>query len=205
MAGIGKKILGAFVEMKDDEEEKEKVESQPDFVQPSQGPAPEMTASEKFKNYFDRLFTDSNAPGPDYFEFSKMVEAMAAIPDERTKFVTAFAGLSIQGLDKKKLLATTDHYLQILDSDAKNFSATVTRTLNEKVTAKKKEMEDKTRRIQELNNEIAELSKKLEVISTEVKENEEKINANAASYQAELQQMRNRISEDRQKINQYIS
>src|SRR5690349_21836851 len=119
MAGIGKKILGAFVELKDEDEEK--TEPQAEYVQPAQSTVnvPEISASEKFKNYFDKLFKDSNTPGPDYFEFSKMVEAMSAIPDEKTKYLTAFAGLSIQGLDKKKLLDTADHYLQVLDSDAK--------------------------------------------------------------------------------------
>ncbi|MEO6916367.1 MAG: hypothetical protein ABI151_12605 [Chitinophagaceae bacterium] len=208
MSGLGKKILGAFVEMKDDKED-----AKASFVNPAAATEPGLNTpgvasinpSEKFQNYFDKLFKESNIPGPDYFEFSKMVEAMSAIPDEKTKYLTAFAGLSIQGLDKKKLLETANHYLGLIDEDAKNFQAIVAKALQDKVTAKKKEMDDKTRRIQDLNKEIAELSSDLQAISNEVKENEEKINANAASYQHEMLRLKDRISQDAQKINQFIS
>jgi len=208
MSGFGKKILGAFVELKDDKEETDAALVNPSPVQETsyntQGSS-SIGSSDKFRNYFDKLFMDSNIPGPDYFEFSKMVQAMSAIPDEKTKYLTAFAGLSIQGLDKKKLLETATHYLELIDADAKNFHSMVAKTLQEKVTAKKKEMDDKTKRIQDLNREIAELSSGLEAISNEVKDNEEKINANAANYQAEMLQLKDRISQDAQKINQYIS
>lgn len=211
MSGLGKKILGAFVELNDDKEDKEEAEAamvnptpvtEPSFNTPA---TPSVSSSDKFRNYFDKLFQDSNIPGPDYFEFSKMVEAMSAIPDEKTKYLTAFAGLSIQGLDKKKLLDTANHYLALIDADAKTFHSMVAKALQEKVTAKKKEMDDKTKRIQDLNKEIAELSNGLQAISNEVKENEEKINANAANYQHEMVQIKERISQDAQKINQYIS
>lgn len=210
MSGFGKKILGAFVELKDEKKEEEEDASlinptparEANFSSPTSSA---VSSSDKFKQYFEKLFQESNVPGPDYFEFSKMVEAMSAIPDEKTKYLTAFAGLSIQGLDKKKLLETASHYLGLIDADAKNFTVMVSKTLHEKVTEKKKEMEDKTKRIQDLNREIAELSSGLQAISNEVKENEEKINANAASYQAEMIFLKDRISQDAQKINQYIS
>lgn len=212
MSGFGKKILGAFVELNDKEKEEDTSLVDPNPAQEASfssaggsASGSAVSSSDKFKQYFDKLFQESNVPGPDYFEFSKMVEAMSAIPDERTKYLTAFAGLSIQGLDKKKLLDTASHYLSLIDADAKNFTAMVSKTLHEKVTAKKKEMEDKTKRIQDLNKEIAELSSGLQAISNEVKENEEKINSNAATYQAEMLSLKERISQDAQKINQYIS
>lgn len=206
MPNFGKKILGAFVDLNDEKEEHVDLsDNTQTATQSVSSSAPvNLDPSEKFKNYFDKLFGEANMPGPDYFEFTKMIEAMSAIPDERTKYATAFAGLSIQGLDKKKLLETAASYLKILDNDAQHFTATVSKTLQEKVTAKKKEMEDKTKRIQDLTKEINELTARLQTINDEVRDNEEKINANAASYQSELQQLKSRISQDLQKINQYI-
>ena len=46
---------------------------------------------------------------------------MQAVPDEQVRYITAFAGLSVQGLDKQKLLSTAAQYLQLLETDATNF------------------------------------------------------------------------------------
>jgi len=99
MANIGKKILSAFVEIAD--EETPAVEKPAEIKQsPPQGAAGNSTSSattstSKFKQYFDKLFNDASLPGPDYFEFSKMTEAMNSITDERARYSAAFAGLSV--------------------------------------------------------------------------------------------------------------
>jgi uncharacterized protein YoxC len=196
---IGKKILSAFVEL--DEDKKEENNQAP-------AAAARVTSSEgsqKFKAYFEKLFNESNLPGPDYFEFSKMVEAMSAIPDEKTRFATAYAGLSIQGLDKSKLIDTAGKYIEILEQDAKQFHATVDKALEDKVTAKKKEMDDKAKRIQDLTREINDLNNRIQILNNEIRENEEKINSNTGSYGVESQNMKARISRDIDKIKQYIS
>ena len=207
MPSFGKKILGAFVDLGDDSS---------DAVQPESAPAPKTESaitynttatgpSDKFKQYFETLLKDSNLPGPDYYEFVKMVEAMQSITDERIKYTTAFAGLSMQGLDKKKLLDSATGYLQLLEKDAVNFHATVGNALRDKVTARKKEMAGIAQRIQELTKEITDLTGKLEAMKNEVKENEEKLNASSGSYAFELDNVKNKIRQDIQKINQYVS
>lgn len=133
MANIGRKILSAFVEVADEEnspvikskEEKQKsttVDTGPAYQNRQ---AVKTEANEKFRQYFNRLFKEANLPGPDYFEFSKMIEAMQGITDERARYSAAFAGLGVQGLDKNKLLNTAAQYVQILEQDAANFNNTV--------------------------------------------------------------------------------
>jgi len=208
MASLGKRILSAFVEVTDDEQ----AVTTPEEIQQtstttgrqSYSAASTSAASAKFRDYFDKLFSVANIPGPDYFEFSKMTEAMQAITDEKARYSAAFAGLSVQGLDKQKLLSTAAQYLQVLDNDAANFNSTVDAALQEKVIARQKEIEAKQQRISELTREISELHNQVAVLNNEIKENEEKIENNTGGYKAALEMMKNRITADIEKIKQLI-
>lgn len=229
MASFGKKILSAFVEMQEeDKPPATKTAKAPETEEPtpqySAGKSPALDSkppgadgkppvafaksaaakSEKFTQYFDKLFRDANLPGPDYFEFSKMIEAMSGIPDERSRYSAAYAGLSVQGLDKHKLLSTATEYLRILDKDAANFDSTVDAALHEKVHAKQKEIEAKAARIEALSKEIDELHRQIAALNGEIKENIEKIENNSGGYKTESENMRGRIANDIEKIKQFI-
>ena len=201
MANIGKRILGAFIEIKDDD--KKEPEKTPD-KQPvyKQEPITETRhqPDEKFKNYFDKLFRDSNIPGPDYFEFTKMTDAMQNIPDETARYAAAFAGLSVQGLDKQKLVSTAQQYIKLLEADAPNFLSTVDTALKEKVHHKKAEAEEKNKRIQQLSQEIQALQEKVLALQQEISENEEKIETNTGGYKIPSELMKKRIFLDIEKI-----
>jgi hypothetical protein len=217
MANLGKKILSAFVEVNDDNKpETEKQPANKEGMPKTQETAPSFTSttatnsyttqvnSSKFKDYFEKLFREANLPGPDYFEYSKMLEAMQAVPDEQVRFITAFAGLSVQGLDKQKLLSTAGQYLQMLETDAQNFHSSVDAALQEKVVEKKRLMEEKEKRIQQLMQEISALQNDLLNTQAEIKENEAKIEANTGGYKYESEAMKNRIARDIEKIKTYI-
>lgn len=211
MANLGKKILSAFVEVSDDkktdaDKPQEKTSSTTSSSQAFTTPKSSYASpvNSKFKAYFDKLFEEANIPGPDYFEFSKMIEVMRALPDEQVRYNTAFAGLTVQGLDKQKLLSTAGQYLELLETDAKNFHSSVDAALQEKVHEKKRTMEEKTTRIQQLTQEIGNLQNELAQLQTEIKENEEKIEANTGAYKAESEAMKGRIASDIEKIKQYI-
>ena len=205
MASIGKKILSAFMEVTDE---------QPPVIEPGvnkhsstvtgERSTPGQTDNGKFRQYFEKLFQEANLPGPDYYEFSKMIEAMNSIPDEKARYSAAFAGLQVQGLDKQKLLATAAAYLDILDKDAANFLSTVDAAVQEKVLGKRKEMEDKTTRIQQLTKEINDLQNQLTVLQNEVKENEQKLADSTDGYKNALENMKQRIQQDTEKIKSFI-
>lgn len=207
MSSFGKKILSAFVEVTDNEQPVTKHnEVQQTPIQVNRQSASVVPAvSAKFREYFDKLLSEANIPGPDYYEFSKMTEAMRSIADEKARFNAAYAGLSVQGLDKQKLLQTAAQYLQLLDNDAANFNNTVDAALQEKVVAKQKAIEEKQLRIMELTKEITSLHTQVEVLNNEIKENEEKIESNTGGYKAALQIMKNNIAEDIDKINLHIA
>jgi len=206
MASFGKKILSAFVEVT----EEKKTVTVPEETQPKSTPVPaaktvSAAGAEKFKQYFDKLFNDANLPGPDYFEFAKMTQAMMAIPDEKARYAAAYAGLSVQGLDKSKLLDTATAYLKILETDAANFSSTVDAALAEKVQAKQQAITDKEKRIEQLSREIADLQNQVQLLHAEVKENEEKIESNTGGYKMASENMKQQIRLDIEKIKEHIS
>ena len=205
MRSIGKTILSAFVEVTGDAKP---VSIKPVTDQGSSTPrGVQGNSSEggsKFKQYFDKLFSDANLPGPDYFEFSKMIDAMQGVPDEKARFCAAFAGLNVQGLDREKLLSTAGEYLRLLEDDLKNFNSTIDAALHDKVHSKRTEIEEKNARIAELTRDIADLQNKISILHGEIKENEEKLESSSGGYRKESESLKNRILSEIEKIKTHI-
>ncbi|HEV9037853.1 MAG TPA: hypothetical protein VGQ51_14560 [Puia sp.] len=213
MANIGKRILSVFVDNGDEQPNYRAEETantaaaaaslpnQP----PLAGSAGDGPGDQRFTAHFDKLFTDANIPGPDYYEFARMIVAMQVIPDERSRYVAAFAGLQAQGLDKDKLLSTAGEYLRVLGEDAGSFQKTVDSALQEKVQNRSAEAEEKNRRIQELSQQILELQKQIGTMQKDIRENQEKLEGSRTAYTAECERRRQQIEKDIEKINHYLS
>jgi peptidoglycan hydrolase CwlO-like protein len=201
---LGKKILSAFVEVT---ETKDAVAMQPNIDQATISITNNLPSSDKgkFREYFEKLFMEANIPGPDYYEFSKMIEVMQAIPDEKARYAAAFAGLRVQGLDKEKLLSTANEYLRLLDADAVNFNATIDVTLEQKVKAKRNEVDEKNRRIQQLSEEISNLQAAIVTLTQEISESEEKLRVSTSGYSSALEDTKNGIRVNIEKIKTHIS
>ncbi|OQP46931.1 hypothetical protein A4H97_05270 [Niastella yeongjuensis] len=208
MANLGKKILSAFVEVNDNkktETEKNTTEAMTTFTgKTANNSYTTQENSSKFKEHFEKLFRESNMPSPSYFEYSKMLAAMHTVPDEHIRFITAFAGLSVQGLDKQTLLSTAAQYLQLLETDAQHFQHSVDAALKEKVATKKQQLDEKEKRIQLLMQEISTLQNDLLSTQAEIKENEARIEANMAGYNYESEDLKKSITRDIEKIKSYI-
>ena len=192
MAGLGKKILSAFVEVAADTQRANDTD---------RAAAP---ADNRFAAHFGQLFSEANIPGPDYYEFAAMIGAMKTIADEQSRYYAAFAGLQVQGLDKTRLLSTAAEYLRVLETDASRFHSTVDSTLQEKVRDKEAGVEEKTRRIRALEQEISELKSQVAALQTEIAENKEKIEASTGGYAAESERRKSAIVADIEKIKHYI-
>ncbi|MBS1511895.1 MAG: hypothetical protein JST86_13695 [Bacteroidetes bacterium] len=206
MASFGKKILSAFVEVTEEKKPVTAPEVKQGYSTPVVNQAAQSESTrQKFSQYFDKLFSDANLPGPDYYEFSKMTKAMTTIADEKARFIAAFAGLSVQGLDKNKLLETATAYLKILETDATNFNASVDAALKEKVQGRRAAIENKQQRIEQLNREISDLQHQIQLLEAEVKESEEKIESNTGGYQLASNEMQQQVQDDINKIKQYLS
>ena len=209
MANIGKKILSAFVDVGEEKRPASApvgtTTATPVTTATSSTPATPASSDQRFAGYFDKLFSDANIPGPDYYEFTRMIGAMQAIPDERARYAAAFAGLQVQGLDKEKLLTTANEYLRVLTADADQFQKTVDIALQEKVHSRSTEAEEKSRRIQELSQEIVALQQQIGALQQEVAANKEKLESSRNGYAAESDKRRQQILTDIGKIKEFIN
>ena len=225
MANLGKKILSVFVDNGDEQPKDSKHGSSQAQSAPAGAPRSDQSGkdaspgntspyqtgdtappgNQRFTAHFDKLFTDANIPGPDYYEFARMIVAMQVIPDERSRYVAAFAGLQAQGLDKEKLLSTAGGYLKVLGDDADAFQKTVAAALQEKVQDRAAEAEEKNRRIQALSNEILELQNQIGAMQKEIGESREKLEGSRTAYTAESERRQTQIQTDIEKINHYLS
>ena len=184
MASFGKKIISAFLEG-----EENKIVAQ---------------ADDRFAGHFDKLLSEANIPGPDYYEFARMIAVMRGIPDEAARYNAAFAGLQVQGLNRQRLLDTADEYLWVLTTDAEQFQATVDASYQEKVRGKETEAEEKAARIKALSQEILQLQQRIGALQDEISAGKEKLVASSNAYGAESKRRQQEIRHDVEKIKQYI-
>jgi len=204
MASLGKKIISAFVEVEQKEAAAKKENVLPREESVAQPEKRSVPADDRFAGHFDKLLSEANIPGPDYYEFARMIAVMQGIPDEAARYNAAFAGLQVQGLNKQQLLDTADGYLRVLTTDAERFQATVDASYQEKVRGKETEAEEKAARIQELSQEILQLQQRITGLQEEIRAGKEKLAGSSSAYGAESKRRQQEIRRDVEKINQYI-
>ncbi|HET6254505.1 MAG TPA: hypothetical protein VFE32_10545 [Puia sp.] len=212
MTSFGKKIIAAFLEVG----EKEKAapagggEGQGEGMEDrtsggvTQAGGAAAQADDRFAGHFDKLLSEANIPGPDYYEFARMIAVMQSIPNETARYNAAFAGLQVQGLNKQRLLDTASEYLRALVTDAEQFQATVDASYQEKVRGKETEAEEKAARIQALSQEILQLQQRISSLQEEIRVSKEKLAGGTNAYTAESKRRQQEIRRDIEKINQFI-
>jgi len=210
MASFFKKALSVFVEFDENQNQdtSASINSSPNF---SSGVSPVKVSkdeAEKFEKYFDRLFDQANLPGPDYFEFYKMMETLEAhIHDENARFSATFASLNIQGLTKQTLIDTANKYKDLLIKDKTDFELALNNKLKQEVGQRQKELQDleqkivaDSEQIQKLTKEITDSQILIGKLKTDISEEENKLSYNSSGYQLASQAIINKITTDIQKI-----
>lgn len=164
----------------------------------------------KFIQHFDELFNSANLPGPDYYEFIKMSEAMGALGDE-IKFPAVFNALKVQGLTKADLLNSAQEYIKIIDNDVVQFNAAIDQKVVSEIEANKAKVENlrnmiknKTDMILALQKEIEQHTQEIQVVSTAIQDDESKLSIKINSYRTACESKKMAITTDIQKINSLI-
>lgn len=216
MSGIFKKALGLFVEF--DEEPAHADSKSSDHPIPQTQTKNETVSNykpsfnqgeiEKFEKHFEQLFNKANLPGPDYFEFWKMMETLEAhIPDEKVRISAVFSSLSIQGLTKEILVQSIAHYKTVIEKDKSEFEKAVAEKSKTELEARKntvidldKKIVNNSNQIHALTNEISEAQAKIAILKKELQEIEGKLISSKGNYNTACDAMLNKLTLDIQKI-----
>jgi hypothetical protein len=215
MANFLKKALGIFVEFEPNEPQQTGRPAGDSLAQkfPLSNPkaaAASITAEDldKFEQHFSRLFESSNLPGPDYFEFWRMMETLEAhVPDEKARIGAVFATLSIQGLTKDKLLQTAAQYKGMVEKDRDEFDKAADDKAKHEIQGRvqqiaglEKKIADNSQKIQQLTQEITAAQTSMKELKGQVSEQEQKIASSRQGYDVACQAMITKIQSDIQII-----
>lgn len=167
-----------------------------------------QTDLDKFEKHFEELFDKVNLPGPDYYEFWKMMETLeAAVPDETVRMNAVFSTFKIQGLSKESLISSAEKYLQVVDKDKHEFQSAVNTKVLGEIEGRKSSVEELEKKniannevIQNLTKEINDNQQKISTLKKEVIDAEAKINSNKNGYNIACDAMLAKLSSDIQKI-----
>jgi DNA repair exonuclease SbcCD ATPase subunit len=211
MAGFFQKALSVFVEF--DEEDKDSKpfpisKQTPASLDANSAKVQNQGEAEKFEKYFDGLFEQANFPGPDYYEFFKMMETLEAhIHDEKARLSATFASLSIQGLTKEVLVESANKYKVIIENDKANFEKALNEKLEAEVGQRQKELQEvekkivaNSQQIQKLTKEITEYQSVIGKLKAKIAEEDDKLKNNNIGYQMASKAVSNKIISDIQKI-----
>jgi len=210
MANLFKKAMGLFVEFEDGPDDARPPQNAVMSTPPRDAARMVLNADEldKFGKHFEKLFDQQNMPGPDYYEFMKMMETLEAhIKDEKARISATFAALAIQGLTKEKLVETAKAYQEIIRSDQAQFEKSAQEKHEREIGQKAKDvqgMEENIARhaetIQKLTREIAESQQAMEQLKRTIAEEEHKLNQNKQGYLTACEALFSKIANDISKI-----
>jgi uncharacterized coiled-coil protein SlyX len=219
MENIFKKAAGFFVEFDEgaakDSSGNNPATSQPSFQGGLSGSATSQPREqgfkanfEKFQVHFSKLLEEANLPGPDYYEFLKVMESLQKhIPDEKSRFTVGFTSLAVTGLTKETLVQSAKHYLGILADDKQRFVSSLLSKQQEEVIGRDKrsatlqnKIAENSRIIQNLTKEITEAQTEIGKLSDERKAAEERLLGNQEGYASVNAAMVAKIQNDISKI-----
>lgn len=213
MASIFKKALGVFVEFEEDPKSpaplQSNISNQPKSIQSTAAISTlNQQDIDKFEKHFDTLFEKTNLPGPDYFEFFKMMETLEAhIPDEKVRISAVFSSLSIQGMTKAKLLETAAQYKSVVEADKAEFQKASEKKAHNELESRKqnlvsleKKIFDNSELIKNLTTEISEAQGKMGVLKDEIQLEEKKLTSAKTGYILACDAIMNQINSDILKI-----
>jgi hypothetical protein len=215
MSDFFKKAAGLIFNVQDDEEktvseapanEKERTASPPPVnVSPvvQTVPAADHAATEKFNNYFKALYEKANLPGPDFYEFSNMTEAMGSIIPDDVKYPSVFAGFG-GTLTKDKLLSSAGQYLDIIQRDAAEFEQLWQAAVKNKVEDRHAQMARKADEIRQMQEQIAKLNNEIVELNKLAQDEAARLASEKNAYRQQSALLQEKIKTGVEKINRFI-
>jgi len=168
--------MGLFFKDKEDEikvEEKKSTSSTPSSIKTSETgefqnnfSAATTTATggvrkQEIVDYFKKVFTENNIPGPDYQEFVMALEDAKSDPmDEATKVKTIYRSFKAMKVTPAKLIETAGVYKKLFADKLASFDSAHQEAFNNQVGSKQKQVDDLAKQNKTIDEEMRKLNDK---------------------------------------------
>jgi len=155
----------------------------------------------------------ANQEGYDYFEFARSVDNQAKlIPSEALRFQSTFAVATSMGLSADKLLASAEHYLNVLKKKEDEFNKALIQHQGTAVTTKEEaikkidaDMQAKAEQIQKITVEINGLQQQKTDMINEISTAKSDLERVKNNFYATLKIFTGRITSDIEKMKSYLT
>ncbi|MDX1684176.1 MAG: hypothetical protein R3275_03010 [Saprospiraceae bacterium] len=182
----------------------------PEPVMPKSGEPGKV--SEKFTKVLLKSIEKYNQDGFDYLEYKNSVRSLSKMSmNESTRFQSALAMAQTMGTTADQLISSAKHYQNVLTDEKKKFDQAAQMRLDRQVKAKRnelseweKEIEQKEKMIEELKNEVKQLRVKMGKVSERLEIEEAKVERTQADFIASYNNLYNQISSDIDKMSKYL-
>jgi len=160
----------------------------------------------------EKAMEENNQQGFDYFEYKNSLKTLAGIiPDEATRYKSAYATAATMGLTVDRLLESAAFYKTVLERERDNFTRAVNQQVDLNVTAKQKDAErlqtliaQKAEQIKRLTEEIGMHQEELAKAQGVITEATSRIEATKHNFHFTLEAVVNQIQADIQNIQRYL-
>lgn len=229
MSDFFKKMKSVFV-VTSEEGEHEKVNSESDSgtqkVNPETTNTPtamptgqlsgENVIGKQSDQFYEILFgamERNNQSGFDYIEFKKALSGLDSLSmDEKTKFLSAYAGASASGATSKSLIDSASVYIEVLSTESDKFKSAVEDQRNKQITNRENEINQlnnlisgKKAQMTKLQNEIEQHNKMLSTLQSDIDASRQKIDTTIADFNTTYDGLVQKIRSDIDRIKTYIT
>ena len=130
---------------------------------------PNRDLDEKSTMALLRALVGSHNSGFDYLKFKQSVKSLGAMNmDEGTSYKSAFTTATTMGLTKKKLLASANRYLGVLQGESETFTDALRAQIDKNVNSRESMIAQLEERISENKAKISELEREIQLYQTKI-------------------------------------
>lgn len=173
---------------------------------------PNAPVNKKFLDVLLKAIEANNMEGFDYLEYKQSLQSLSKMDmDELTKFQSALAMAKTMGVDKKGLLNSGKHYLSVLKSEELKFLDAHKNQMTKQVSDREKKQNqlnnliaEKTAKIKKMQAEIDAHQKALEIEKASINQSSAKVAATKDGFLAAYKQVRGQIESDLEKMKKYL-
>lgn len=168
---------------------------------------------EKSVDFLIKSLEKNNLPGFDYIEFKQSLASLAQMVDldEATRYKSAFASAMAMGLNKDKLLGSAEHYKKVLSNEKMQFDAALQKQIEQRVSAKRTEVEKLRKQIDDFRQKIRDLEQKIQETQSTINQQDdliqaamEKIESTKNGFESTLTSIMLEIDHDIQNMLKYL-